>query len=552
MISTIIDPLGEWNPQLLRELKGKLNTRNITVAWAISIGFQLLLYLFYESLLPITRNTSNHYCTGSVLDSYSGAECLKDALGKVIINWQRWWLDIFICMSIIAIFALLVGGTYLLIADLSKEESRGTLNFLRLSPQSARSILLGKILGVPIILYLLLLLGMPLHFRAALGAGIPLILLLGFYTILIASCAFFYSGALFYGLVSSALGGFQAWLFSGGVLFFLLLMSAFTMSEYAGTMGNVADWLTLFYPGKMLSYIVNATPVASQVDYLPLEQVTEITWFGMSLGQNAILGIFFMLLNYGIWTYWLGKALKRRFHNPIATSLSKGQSYLLTASLMTTMAGFSLPHSNVSEYEVQSNIILLFLFQLVLFLGLIAALSNHRQALQDWARSRSIRGKQGNGNLLKDLVWGEKSPATVAIGINLVIASLLLLPLLLLFPFGSSTIYLSLGVLFHISVILIYACVAQLILMATMPKRTIWAIAGVGGLMILPLIIAILFQINPNNQPFLWLFSILPIIGTENAMGGEFWLAFLIQWGAIAFLSLLMTKQLQVFPPARS
>lgn len=548
MISTIIDRLGDWNPQLLRELKGKLKTRNIVVASAISMGFQLLLYLFYESLLPITRNTSNPYCTGSVLDSYSGAECLKDALGNVIINWQPWWLDIFICMSIIGIFALLVGGAYLLIADLSKEESRGTLNFLRLSPQSARSILLGKILGVPIILYFLVLLAMPLHFAAALGAGIPLILLLAFYTILIASCAFFYSGALFYGLVSSALGGFQAGLFSGGVLFFLWLMSILTMNQYTGSIGNVADWLTLFYPGKMLSYLVNATPVATEVDYLPLEQVTHISWYGLSLWQNPILGIFFILLNFGIWTYWLGKGLKRRFHNPIATGLSKGQSYLLTASLMTTMAGFSLPQ----EYEVQGNIILLFFFQLVLFLGLIAALSNHRQALQDWARSRSTRGKGGNGNLLKDLVWGEKSPATVALGINLVIASLILLSLLLLSPFGSSTIYLSLGVFFHVSVILIYASVAQLILMATMPKRTIWAIAGVGGLMILPLIIALLFQIDPNNQPFLWLFSILPVIGTENAIEGELWLAFLTQWGAICYLSFLMTKQLQVFPPARS
>ena len=458
----------------------------------------------------------------------------------------------FDCISIIGIFALLVGGTYLLIADLSKEESRGTLNFLRLSPQSARSIFSGKILGVPIILYLLVMLAMPLHFGAGLGAGIPLILLLAFYTILIASCAFFYSGALFYGLVSSALGGFQAWLFSGGVLFFLWLMSFLTMSEHEGTMGNVADWLTLFYPGKMLSYLVNATPVATEVDYLPLKQVTDITWFGLSLWQNAILGIFFIFLNYGVWTYWLGKGLKRRFHNPIATSLNKQQSYWLTASLMTTMAGFSLPHSNVAEYEMQGNTILLLFFELMLFLGLIAALSNHRQALQDWARSRNTRGKQGNPNLLEDLVWGEKSPSTVAIGINLVIASLILLPLLLISPFDYYKINLSLGILFHISVILIYACVAQLILMATMPKPTIWATAGVGGLMILPLIIAVLFQIDPNDQPFLWLFSILPVVGAENITSGQFWVAFLTQWGAIAFLSLLMTKQLQVYGAKQS
>ena len=49
--------------------------------------------------------------------------------------------------------ALLVMGTYLLIADLSREERRGTLNFIRMSPESAKNILLGKLLGVPILVY---------------------------------------------------------------------------------------------------------------------------------------------------------------------------------------------------------------------------------------------------------------------------------------------------------------------------------------------------------------------------------------------------------------
>ncbi len=42
---------------------------------------------------------------------------------------------IFTFLSITSIFALLVVGTYQLIADLSGEERRGTLNFIRLSPQ---------------------------------------------------------------------------------------------------------------------------------------------------------------------------------------------------------------------------------------------------------------------------------------------------------------------------------------------------------------------------------------------------------------------------------
>lgn len=76
--------------------------------------------------------------------------------------------------------------------DLSKEVKRGTLNFIRLSPQSATNIFMGKILGVPILLYLFGLVAFPLHFFAALSAKIPLLLILSFYLVLAFSCLFFF------------------------------------------------------------------------------------------------------------------------------------------------------------------------------------------------------------------------------------------------------------------------------------------------------------------------------------------------------------------------
>ncbi|RQH23304.1 hypothetical protein D5R40_27115 [Okeania hirsuta] len=54
---------------------------------------------------------------------------------------------------------ILIGGVYMLVADLAKEKRLGTLNFIRLSPQSIQKILLGKLLGVPILIYLALVLG---------------------------------------------------------------------------------------------------------------------------------------------------------------------------------------------------------------------------------------------------------------------------------------------------------------------------------------------------------------------------------------------------------
>jgi hypothetical protein len=143
--------LGDWNPQLFRELKGRLKPRNLTIAVAISLLGQLLLLISFAGQLPVDDArgvVSNRYCISNL-----NRECIRDAVGNFTINWQLWSLDVFTWLSLIGIFAMLVVGTYMLISDLSREEHRGTLNFIRLSPQPTQSILTGKLLGVPILLY---------------------------------------------------------------------------------------------------------------------------------------------------------------------------------------------------------------------------------------------------------------------------------------------------------------------------------------------------------------------------------------------------------------
>jgi hypothetical protein len=85
-----LDKIGNWNPQLLRELKKRLKLRNILLASAISVLGQCVILL--------------------------------------------WSPEPFIYLSIIGIFVLLVAGTFLLISDLATEQRRGTLHFD--SPQS--------------------------------------------------------------------------------------------------------------------------------------------------------------------------------------------------------------------------------------------------------------------------------------------------------------------------------------------------------------------------------------------------------------------------------
>ena len=181
----MFDNLLDWNPQFFREIKGRVKPKNIILTSVVSIITQLLIVLAYLGDFPDNNSLVtqySHYCLGIIYDRYGVTRgvCDTNSVGEWIINWQLFWLDIFLCLSIISIFSLLVVGSYMLIADLTKEERKGTLNFIRLTPQSATDVLFGKILGVPIILYWVILLTLPLNFIAGLKAHIPLSLLGGF------------------------------------------------------------------------------------------------------------------------------------------------------------------------------------------------------------------------------------------------------------------------------------------------------------------------------------------------------------------------------------
>ena len=87
-------------------------------------------------------------------------------------NCQEWNEVLFIALSVVMTFALLVIGSYLLLSDLDQEQRRGTLNFIRHSPRSATNILGGKLIGVPILVYLAIALAIPFQIKTALGAGL--------------------------------------------------------------------------------------------------------------------------------------------------------------------------------------------------------------------------------------------------------------------------------------------------------------------------------------------------------------------------------------------
>lgn len=587
-----LDRIGDWNPQLFRELKGRLNLRNIAIALATSFIGQLILFMswlsqfeirktyYYDLNSPFCRLRDTyqsslqnyreleqqyrqlqqqfaHYSStkyynpekisflkGKIAEVKTGLEqrnmrCPEDALNLPLL-WQDHALHMFAWFSIFMIFIMLVVGTYMLIADLAGEERRGTLNFIRLSPQSTQSVLGGKLLGVPILLYLAVVLALPLHLWVGLSAQIPLVEILCFWAVLIGSCAFFYRGALLFGSITSWFSGFQAWLGSGGLLCLLFIANNKSLN------GSPADWVNLFSPSVVLPYLVNK----SGSDYysgFPFSHgvIQDLQWFYLPIGATGVGLVLFALVNYGLWSYWIWQSLNRRFRNPNTTILSKRQSYLLTACFTAINLGFALQMRRLGDPRDFSDFFLLLSVNLLLLVSLIAALSPHRQALQDWARYRHSK----KSSVLKDLILGDKSPAVVAIAINLAIACTPVAVWILLWPVGSDSdnrMQVLSGLLLLLNLVLIYATLTQLMLLMKTNKRALWAAGTVVGVSLIPPFFLSLLSIYPGKDwGGLWLLTTAPWDALRFTSIALFAQVLFIQWSILGVLSWQLTRQLR-------
>ncbi|HBE16682.1 MAG TPA: ABC transporter permease [Cyanobacteria bacterium UBA11149] len=597
----------DWNPQLLREVKGRWNVRNV----AISVGGALLGYLFaflhgagkldrvlsgdeYYSIqepfchlrdrvigaqAEFNRLQGQYRDLQSQFNLYSGPkefdavklrevkeqidvvktkilelqpiahnyQCPQDQIDMVL-WWQNLYGHIFAWIGVTVLFILLVVGTYMLISNLSGEERRGTLNFLRFSPQSAHSILLGKLLGVPILLYLAAALMLPLHLWVGLSANMPLLEIVSFWVVLVAGCGFFYSAALLFALVCPWLGGFQAWLGSGIVFSFLCVANTKQVNLTSG------DWLNLFSPSVVLPYLFN------QLDYqrygsLPFghDRVEYLQWLYLPVGKAGITLALFAILNYALWTGWIWQGLNRRFYDGNTTVLSKRQSYWLVLCFEVIVLGLTAqnyPDKSDFYYSGSDAIACIALFHLFLFGGLIAILSPQRQTLQDWARYRRGGSNEGKGfwgsKLVRDLLIGEKSPAVGAIGMNLAIATIPLLVGIILFPTPDiNKFHFILGVAFSVTLTMICATLVQLMLMMKTPKRSLWTAGTVAAIFGLPPFIMEITGLHASTAPQVWLFSTFPWAGIEYSTTTSTLIGLLFEFSVLALLNIQLTRRLQ-------
>jgi len=365
---------------------------------------------------------------------------------------------------------------------------------------------------VPILIYLFVLAAIPFHLWAGYAAKITLSYIFSYYTILVASCILFYNSTFLFSLATRRFGSFQPWLGSGAILWYLYTTMMMSDANDSHDLYQVTAWFGLFSPWDITEDLFPHLFNKNRKN-IPIQ---TLQFFSFPVGESLITLIGFYLLSYGLLTSAIWQGIKRCFRNQNTTIWSKGQSYLFVAISQFMLLGMFMqgyddnghnPHLSYLRYDdpclsyLLSNSFIIF--------SLIPILSPHRQTVQDWARYR-----HRNTSWLKDLIWGEKSPALLAIFINLLITTTpIFLAILLTIGYKPNILFLSAAL--TISFFLIYATIAQLILLQKTSKRAIWAYGTIGAVFFVTSMITsfvdsfsrrALMQSLFSPYPF-WLFS---------------------------------------------
>ncbi|MFM2428955.1 MAG: hypothetical protein RLZZ511_168 [Cyanobacteriota bacterium] len=461
MMANWLNALGDRNPQLLRELRGRLQWRSVIATTAIVVVGQLLLLAFFAAMLPNTQSDSQ-FCLG-----VAEVGCRTD--------WQRWWQSIFAVLAGILPYALYVPGAYALVNDMIQEMQKGTLNFLRLSPRSSQNILLGKLLGVPILGYFSFLLLLPLQLISGVLGGVPI----GELVMLDATI-----------------------LLWGALLFTMSIFIGFSSGGQTRTLGvNGASGL-----GAVALVVVAGVPAIGLIKTLFLSRSTDpnravlvpIRWFGALVNQDWSLAHLFIFGNIVLLTYWFWRVLQRTFRKPTATLLSKRQGYAIVTYVLLLVMGFLVPGRVVKGDLLGMTgftpIAIVASIAMYAALPLIFALSTPRQTLLDWCSGRqelAIAQRAANVSpgkrrleQIRDRLLGDKSPGVTAILICVLIAYGLI-SLLLPVTKGSFGIAV-LGLSLSATLVANYALLVQLMLLLETAQPFAWAVGSLVCAIVLP------------------------------------------------------------------
>jgi hypothetical protein len=493
-----IEQLGAFNPQFLRECRGRLKPNSLMATVGISLLVQYLLYI-------------------SVMDSE-------------FLSLPERYQQICRTLSWIMPYALFVFGGYGIVDDVAKEEKSGTLNFIRLSPRPAFEILLGKLLGVPLLTSLAVLLAVPCHCITGLLAGVSIGWLASYYLLLGTATLTVWSLALLLGLglSSDATLGKKQQTFSA--IGFASLALLFLVPLYM-LWNNAVVW-KLFEEASPFwgSYFgTQGSPLA--------EPKATVTLEWLYVPFKLLFAHLFTLANLGIATVLSWQVLLRKFRIPRSTFISKRLSYVMMAYL--TVLGWGFAQSTLLSDSNRLSISFALMLLAVTFLYvLIFAITPSRQTLLDWLSYRRPGAMEW--------IWNDSAPAVGAIAINFAIAAGLLVPWVLLTDWqvdGYEATPFLLSVASVATNLLIYATIVQIILTKKLRSPLAWAIGVVAVLLFVPPTILGIFSGSAEQAQSPLLITLWTLMGLPVAdpnFNGSF-AAVAVGWAIqLVILSLLL------------
>lgn len=482
---SLLNPLGDWNPQVLRELKGRLKPAPLFLCIGAAVVLQGFLILVATELNPREKFS---------------------------------WDPIFHTLNWLLPVILLVAGVFLLTSDIAKEARQGTLNFIRFSPQSSQSILFGKLIGVPSLIYLFVALCLPLHCLASLQTySLPSIFAV--YCLWGVGCTIAYTLALLFGMIGYEKMGEQARAGGASVLALMFGPYYFQVINMGWEGYREGAW--------------------NHVD---------LSWFVFSFNSAEVtFGLTF--ISGAIATYWIWCSVNRLYRNPQGTKISKSQSYGIVTSLQVWVLGFLLPLPFPWARDAYFALFGVTLGNLMLILLITFALTPERQLCLDWSRYRHQQLGQ-NRQLLHDLVWGEKSPSVVAIALQiLLITAIWSIWAIMDLPNPEKT-WAIVSLILTANLMFIYVAIIQLSLLNRSKKRE--AIAGASLLagLVLPIIFLALFNLPPLDASGLWMSSVFGgawfvLEETGKILIFPTLFSLCAQWTAIALLNTTLIRNLK-------
>jgi heme exporter protein D len=349
----------------------------------------------------------------------------------------------------------------------------------------------------------------------AVQGQVPLSVLMGTYVVGAASCLFFWSGALLWSVTTSALGYLQPWAGAG-----FAAITVWGLMSIPSPFGSEdpMNWLWSFDPSIVTKHLMRST--------YPRELV--MNWFNLNCNVTPWITTLFITAYLSVWTAWIWTALRRRFQNARGTVLSKKQSYGFTACLMGSVTGFVWGGYSTTTLSLC----------MVICLVVVTLITPNRQTLHEWARYRHQMPRK---SLISELLWGEKSPALMAVAVNMAIATVLLSPAIVRLSADFFNGILEL-VAFAIAVLMM-AVIFQIMLMLKMPRPELWAVGSWMACWLVPVISTELIGFTSAGR-VLWFFSIAPwlAVGSEpviTVLG-----ALMVQLSVFGLLTSRLIRQL--------